>query len=332
MQSIAFFNNKGGVGKTTLLCNVAAYLALEKGMKVLIIDVDPQCNATQLLLDEIDVIDLYENSRSFTIHSVIHPLSIGKGYADKISPLKVEDYGVDLIPGDPRLALKEDLLSKDWQDAIGGEIRGLRTSFLFSELLERCKSYDYVLFDMGPSLGSINRAVLLACEYFVSPMSIDIFSLKAIENITIALGEWKKKLSNGMSLVDDELKADLPHGGIFEVKFAGYVAQSYIQKTTKGEKRAVAAYDAIMRKIPKMIKANFIEKLGTSRDLPKFEIGSIPNLYSLIPMAQMAHKPIFALKAKDGVRGAHFNKVRDAGKIYDKITSQLIANLAALSE
>jgi cellulose biosynthesis protein BcsQ len=140
-----------------------------------------QCNATQLMLDEISVYDLYDDPKSFTIHSIIHPLSVGKGYAANLAPLLIEDYRVHLIPGDPRLALKEDLLSKDWQDAIAGDIRGLRTSFLFSQLLTRCQDYDYVLFDMGPSLGSINRAVLLACDFFLSPMSIDIFSLRAIE-------------------------------------------------------------------------------------------------------------------------------------------------------
>ena len=73
MQSIAFFNNKGGVGKTTLLCNVAAYLSTEKDKKILIVDADPQCNATQLLLDEAEVYELYDSAKSFTIHSVVHP-------------------------------------------------------------------------------------------------------------------------------------------------------------------------------------------------------------------------------------------------------------------
>lgn len=331
MQSIAFFNNKGGVGKTTLLCNIAAYLALEKRKSVLVIDADPQCNATQLLLDEIEVYNLYDSQKSFTVHSVVHPLSIGKGYTDNIKPLTINDYGVDLIPGDPRLALKEDLLSKDWQDAVAGEIRGLRTSFLFSELLSRCGKYDYVLFDMGPSLGSINRAVLLACDYFVSPMSIDIFSLKAIENISIALLEWRRKLQNGISQVDDSLSEDIPHGGAFQLKFAGYVAQQYIQKTKDGEKRAVAAYENIMKKIPKSISLHFSQKLQRSEKIEDYEIGTIPNLYSLIPMSQTAHKPIFALKAKDGVRGAHFNKVRDAADIYRGITDNLLRNIADIS-
>ena len=260
MQSIAFFNNKGGVGKTTLLCNIAAFLAIEQSKRVLVVDADPQCNATQLMLSEDEVYNIYDSSKSFTIHSVIHPLSIGKGYMETLTPLVVENYGVDLIPGDPRLALKEDLLSKDWQDAASGDVRGLRTSFMFSQFLTMCNDYDFVFFDMGPSLGSINRAVLLACDYFVSPMSIDIFSLKAIENISTALLEWKKRLAYGLSQVDEALRADIPKANSFEIMFAGYVAQQYIQKTTSGVTRAVAAYENIMKRIPRVIKNNFIEK------------------------------------------------------------------------
>ncbi|RYZ78072.1 MAG: ParA family protein, partial [Proteobacteria bacterium] len=323
MESIAFFNNKGGVGKTTLLCNVAAFLALERNKKVLVIDADPQCNATQLMLDELEVIDLYEDSSAFTIHSVIHPLSIGRGYSQTLSPRRIANYGLDLIPGDPRLALKEDLLSKDWQDATSGDIRGLRTSYLFAQLLSRCENYDYVLFDMGPSLGSINRAVLLACDYFVSPMSIDIFSLKAIENISTAILEWKRRLKLGVSQVPDDQLSDLPESDGFDIKFAGYVAQQYVQKTRSGEKRVVAAYESILKKIPKTIKANFVDKFKTDDTAIKYEIGRIPNLYSLIPMSQSARKPVFQLKAKDGVRGAHFNKVKDAEDIFRSVTDQL---------
>ena len=331
MQSIAFFNNKGGVGKTTLLCNVAAFLANDVGKKILVVDADPQCNATQLMLDENDVFRLYDNVKSFTIHSIIHPLSIGKGYSEEITPVSVSDYGVSLIPGDPRLALKEDLLSKDWQDAAAGDIRGLRTSFLFSQFLARCRGYDFVLFDMGPSLGSINRAVLLACDFFVSPMSIDIFSLKAIENISTALQEWRKRLIHGLSQVSVDLAEDIPSNKGFDIMFAGYVAQQYIQKTTGGEKRAVTAYETIMKRIPNSIKLNFIEKLQAKNVEIDYQIGLIPNLYSLIPMSQTAHKPIFSLKAKDGVRGAHFNKVRDAEGIFRDVSKQLLKNIAELS-
>ena len=55
MESIAMFNNKGGVGKTTLLCNLAAYLCKARQKKVLVIDADPQCNSTTYALEEIEL-------------------------------------------------------------------------------------------------------------------------------------------------------------------------------------------------------------------------------------------------------------------------------------
>jgi cellulose biosynthesis protein BcsQ len=332
MHSIAFFNNKGGVGKTTLLCNVAAFLAIEHNMKILVVDADPQCNATQLMLPEDVVYDLYNNSNEFTIHSIIHPLSLGKGYSLSIRPRAVDNYSVDLVAGDPRMALKEDLLSKDWQDAIAGDIRGLRTSFLFNDFLSRCKAYDYVLFDLGPSLGSINRSVLLASEFFVSPMSIDIFSLKAIENISSAIIEWRRRLTHGINLIDPSLDEDIPLGEPFGIKFAGYVAQQYIQKTTStGVKRAVDAYEKIMKRIPKTIKSHFVDKLQPDQHMMGYEIGRIPNLYSLIPMSQTAHKPIFSLKARDGVRGAHFRMVESALDIFSQVSIRLQENIGDLS-
>ena len=58
MQSIVFFNNKGGVGKTTLLCNLASFLQIKKNKKVIIIDADPQCNSTIYMfpLDQLEKI------------------------------------------------------------------------------------------------------------------------------------------------------------------------------------------------------------------------------------------------------------------------------------
>lgn len=146
---------------------------------------------------------------------------------------------VDLVPGDPKLALKEDLISKDWQDATGGNVRGLRTTFLFSEFLRRCKAYDFVLFDVGPSLGSINRAVLLGCDYFLSPMSIDIFSLKAIKNISSALREWKRRLEHGLTQIDKSLDAeDIPNLKSFDIKFAAMLHNNIFKKLPRMARNA----------------------------------------------------------------------------------------------
>ncbi|UFS74337.1 ParA family protein [Tardiphaga sp. 37S4] len=331
MRSIAVFNNKGGVGKTTLLCNLAAFLALEKKKKVLVIDADPQCNATQLTFDDDETEALYEKSNTFTIYSVIHPLSLGKGYNKEIVARAREDFGFDILIGDPRLSLKEDLLARDWSSGLGGDGRGIRTGYLFAELLTRCEQYDYVFFDVGPSLGSINRSVLLACDYFVSPMTIDIFSLKAVENIQISIETWKKQLSTALENLEDE--DALPEGITPEmrIRFAGYVTQQYKAKTDGlGGTVAVNAYERIMKKVAPIIKANFVDKLQPKSSKLKYQLGTIPNLHSLIPMAQFARRPIFALRSSDGVRGAHFSKVKEAYDLFEGISDLFEKNLQSL--
>lgn len=330
MKSIAVFNNKGGVGKTTLLCNLAAYLAIGRKKRVLIVDADPQCNATQSLFSDGAVEKLYENDSSFTIYSVVQPLSVGKGYSQELDPKRSHSFRIDVIPGDPRLALTEDLLATDWTRGISGDTRGLRTSFLFNHLLERCDEYDFVLFDMGPSLGSINRAVLIAVDYFISPMSIDIFSLRAIENIAISFDKWQRQLKSGLDLNEDPGSLEIENPG-WRLQFAGYVTQQYTAKRdVEGRRRPVKAFEKIMKQIPAEITEHFLG--GGAESVPgvKYELGTIPTLHSLIPMSQTSRKPIFELKAADGVVGAHFSKVKEYTSIIRGITDRLLTNLDQL--
>jgi hypothetical protein len=143
-------------------------------------------------------------------------------------------------------------------------------------------------------------------------MSVDIFSLRAIENIRISIEKWKKQLKSAIRTADylESLPQNIRRD--FSIKFLGYVTQQYISKMDgSGEQRAVDAYEKIMKKVAPTIYANFIERLQPNFSEVEYLLGTIPNLYSLIPMSQFARRPIFALRAKDGVRGAHFNKVRE---------------------
>lgn len=201
MKSIAFFNNKGGVGKTTLLCNIASFLSVRENKRVLIIDADPQCNASIYLMEEDKYIDFYENDKNKTLYDIIRPLQKGKGYYTENLPIiKSENFHVDFIPGDTRLAIMEDFLSKDWIDAKSGEQRGFQTTFVMKDIIDKVKDdYDYILFDVGPSLGAINCIVLLVCDFFIIPMSSDIFSIKAVENISQTLSLWVNDIRSSLS-------------------------------------------------------------------------------------------------------------------------------------
>ena len=324
MQSIAVFNNKGGVGKTTLLCNLAAHLALRHNKRVLVIDADPQCNATQSIFTDETIEDFYTKN-AFTIYSIVRPLSQGRGFTKTLDVQRSKEFGLDVLVGDPNLGLTEDLLATDWVQGAAGDVRGLRTTLLFSHLLQKCQDYDFVFFDMGPSLGSINRAVLLSCDYFVTPMSLDIFSLKAIENIAKSLNGWKTKYENGLKSVRDPAEELEVIDPTWNLKFLGYVTQQYtFKRDTNGKARPVKAFDKIMKRVPSIVEENLPTGQLSTNEL---DLGSIPTLHSLVPMSQTSRKPIFELQAKDGVVGAHFSKVREFERTIEGVSRRFLDNL-----
>lgn len=333
-QTTCFFNNKGGVGKTTLVANLGAELSINFSAKVLIVDADPQCNLTQYVLSDEETKDLYGQENPDSIYTVIRPLSFGKGYESDLPIRHVENFGFDIIVGDPRLALQEDLLAGDWRDAKGGGMRGIRTTFVFAELIKKARelNYDFVFFDMGPSLGAINRAVLLAMEFFVVPMSIDVFSLWAIKNIGSTVSIWKKELDTGIRLSEEpsELSQLSPQG---KLKFLGYVTQQHKERSgydtiqlenTEEEiksKRRVKAYEDIGEVFPSKITEH-LSKLYASKDMNP-HLGDIRHLGSLAPKSQSQHVPMISVSGT----GNYTRLRKSARELYRDIARRYLENI-----
>ena len=335
-KAICFFNNKGGVGKTTLVANLAAELALSFGAKVLVVDADPQCNLTQYVFGEEESLKIYSEEDPETVYSVIRPISLGRGYSSTIPIRKSSSFGFDVVLGDPRLALQEDLLAGDWRDARGGGMRGIRTTFVFSELVRQAKerSYDFVFFDMGPSLGAINRAVLLAMDYFVVPMSIDIFSIWAIKNIGTTVGVWQRELATGLKLAEEPSELlELKSG--WHLGFLGYVTQQHKERTgydkaaieDGGEevkmRRRVQAYEDIGASFPKEVGASLGEFFDSQAVDP--HLGDIRHLGSLAPRSQSQHVPMISVAGT----GSYTKLRKQAREIYRSIARRYLENLKA---
>lgn len=332
MKSICFFNNKGGVGKTTLICNVASYLATTYNLRVLLVDADPQCNSTQLVIGDEKASEIYQSTRVSPVKKVtpqvpakyqtllntLRPIAVGDANISpsmKFAPRSENRFRIDLLPGHPSLSLLEDRLSQEWLELKGGQIPGVRKTNWATQLCANVSElYDFVFFDVGPSLGALNRSVLLGVDYFVTPMGCDIFSLIGIYNINQWLSEWRQTYADGLEqckkagyeeeLNEYPITIDVNDAA----QFIGYTVQQYITKTIRGERRATAAYEKIMKDIPKTVKEELQQFSPAHLEASDLSLGDVPNMYSLIPLAQKASAPIHALEREDGVTGTQYTQ------------------------
>lgn len=314
-DTIAFFNNKGGVGKTTLACNFAAYLA-EAGERVLIIDLDPQCNSTQLVLAEHQWNQIYEDpaaSESKTVLAPLQPIRAGdSGLATESVPVLTTDrFGADILPGHPSLSIFEDILGWSWSEFRGGTPGGARRTAWLRALTRALEPlYDAIVLDASPSLGAINRSALIGADRFVTPMAADLFSLYALDNIATWFHRWLDGYRDARGAAITELEATgyedlIPAELPIENGFVGYTVQQYVSRASGGNIRRVQAYDQHRDEIP-MRAARLVEL--SAYGAGDLELGTVPNMFSMIPLAQSVHAPITSLTNDDGLRGAQVSQ------------------------
>ena len=343
MKVVSFFNNKGGVGKTTLTCNLAAHFARSFGCRVVVVDVDPQCNATILTLGEERAAPLYwtdepsaERMQTTNLWSILEPIELGEPTINTaIAPIARDTnrFGFDLIAGHPRVSIIEDRLSQAWRDTLGGDVGGLRkTNWVVSMARALSTRYDLMILDLGPSLGSLNRTALLGSDYFITPMGADVFSILGLRNISTWLAEWTAAYLRGLETCERTspgatarfgLATTLPilHG------YAGYTVQAYIAKFKQGEKRPTRAFEKITSTFSGEVQTNLGSFLIPGVTTATALLGEVPNMFSLIPLAQSANAPIIGLRSSDGLVGSHYNQAKKYVEILNSVATALARNI-----
>lgn len=296
--------------------------------KVLVIDADPQCNASAYLLPEENLEKILMDEKHYSVDAFYEPIRRGRGYPAEVpSVVRSERFSVDLIVGDPKLSIREDLIATDWASTRNGDPRGFQTTYAFKELVSRFDNYDYVLIDMGPSLGALNRSVLLAADYFLMPLSVDIFSMMAVENIIKSLTTWKSSLEDAIQrhTREEGYSFQIANADVnWNLSFAGYVVQQYRAKKKEGVRQAVGAFERIIDR-----QKTELKELSSFFDIPHeyTDLGEVPTLSSVVPLSQQAHAPIFDLGSKDGVVGAQYTRVSEASEFFHNISNKLIERL-----
>lgn len=183
--TISVINLKGGVGKTTLTTAMAEFMALEHRLRVLVIDLDPQTNATVSLMDEYEwkrhnikgqtVMQIFKDKLENT-----HFFSAEEAVVQSVSNIGGGIEGLDLLPS------SLDLI--DIQDEIGkipslGIFCQRPITLLGEAMAEKMNDYDVVLIDCPPNLGLITQNGLILSQYYLIPVLPDILSTYGIPQI-----------------------------------------------------------------------------------------------------------------------------------------------------
>ncbi|MDP1899655.1 MAG: ParA family protein [Rubrivivax sp.] len=327
---ITFFNNKGGVGKTSLVYHLA-WMFSELGKRVVAIDLDPQANLTSAFLSEDDLEVLWDvdatGERRGTVYQCLRPLTrvgdILDPQTQRINPR------LHLVPGDLGLAGFEDQLSYQWHAAMGSSdlykpFRVLSAFWLLAQKAAAQHDADVILADVGPNLGAINRSALIASDHVIIPLAADLFSLQGLRNLGPTLrawrADWAKRLDNWPTP-----EFDLPRGAM---QPEGYIVMQHADRLS----RPVRAYKKWVDRIPATYRESILGEAPSALLAPTDAhcLARLKHYRSLMPMAQEARKPIFQLASADGAIGSHAAAVKDAWSDFKALAVSILerTNLA----
>ena len=287
-KRISIFNHKGGVGKTTLTFNLASALA-DQGNRVLLVDTDPQCNLTSQIIEDSVVDDLLDKSDSQngqTVWSSVKPIVNAEGDFKHIEAYETENGNLFILPGDIRLSEFESDLNELWSQCVLRKTKGYRGVTAISRLVNSVateKNIDYVFYDSGPNIGSLNKVILLDCDYFIVPAACDLFSLRALKTLGVTLASWIKEWKTISDLAPEN--ADLLTG---MPSFLGYIPLGF--RTYGGQ--PAQKHKSFISRIQKEVMSQIVSQL---REIDKnlaiggmndFRLGEVKDFGTLVSASQ----------------------------------------------
>jgi chromosome partitioning protein len=294
----------------------------ERGESVLAVDLDPQALLTRMFLTEEHVEPLWqEDEHPATIFGAVLPII--RGIGDVITPpVELINPRLGLVVGDLSLSTFEDKLSCAWPESRSRDEWALRIMSAFHRVMRQAAGALVAamgLIDVGPNLGAINRAALIASERLVIPLGPELFSLQGLRNLGPSLKAWREGWQELLTN-NPEPFLDLPPG---RIEPFGYVV---MQRGTR-ENRPPKAYLRWIDRFPAAYRQSVLDEpqddAMTAADDP-YCLVILKSYRSLMPMAMEARKPVFALKPADGAIGAHSEAVRRAYLEFQDLATRIV--------
>jgi cellulose biosynthesis protein BcsQ len=313
---VSLFNHKGGVSKTTTTFNLGWALA-DQGLKVMIVDGDPQCNLTGTVLGFSDVEDFenfYKTDPSSNISAGLVPVL--QGFNKPLEPITLTltpHENLFLLAGNIELARSETQIAVALSTSAAipalQNIPGSIGAFL--RIVAEHNNMDIILVDMSPAVGALNQCFLMASDFFIVPTSPDYYCNQAITSLATVIPEWNASIAQFRSKA---LVYPLPPN---PPKFCGIISQRYRPRSGAPAK----SFQQWIDKIKDTVDRELVPALGgcdmviSEADFRKsgapdgpYNLANIPDFNSLIAQSQKFNRPVFALSD---------NEIEQAGVILE---------------
>lgn len=328
MISIAVYNGRGGVDRVDVTYHLAHALA-RGGLTTVVVDADPQAWLTRRFLDEDALSTVWGESVPFpefdplsgmgaagTVAMAARSVMDGPDTYELSSPVRIEP-GLYLMPGDLALGAIEETLADAWRSAVDdADPVAIHTTSVFHQIVRDQAALvdaDIVLIEIGANMDAVSRAALLAAMAWLVPANWESATAVGLRVLGPRVREWRARWRDVAPTTSDE-NAD---GRIEPV---GYVIQRPLMLLGS----PVNTYLRRISQLPELFAASI---LGDVTATSGYEVASLRNYHSLAREAVMAGKPIFDLRAADGVVGGIAELVRYCREDYQELAANLVTRV-----
>ncbi len=344
MKILSVFNNKGGVGKTTLTFHLAQALSA-LGKKVLMLDADPQCNLTIYSISVEKIHKIWEeedecldmgieefgrkrgnlavakmNRSPRSLHYLLQPTIEGTGEYKKLPPPVELSRNLHIIPGRLSIHEYEEKISSRWSDAYRGDALAIRTITRIRAIAEeyaKNNGYDYVVIDTSPSLGVFNKTIISTVDGFFVPAAPDMFSLYGIRNIGSSLNKWQEEFDVIFKLISKDKRKLFPSNFVQFLGYTIYNAKRYTKPNAQWNLAQAHLQYALL--IPKIINDHIGKGLrkNISDEIIADPIGgeAIMHGHNTFPtLAQHYRVPMWQIPLLSDIEKEHQNTVNGQKK------------------
>lgn len=341
-KRIVLFNHKGGVSKTTSVYNLGWMLS--KNNRVLVVDADPQCNLSSLMLgDNFEKYYLSDVTKEQNIKDGVKVAFEGKpAPITSISCTSLERApNLFLLAGHANLSEYESSLS--FALTSSSSIATLQNlPGAFSELLcltEDKYKIDYTLIDLNPSLSAINQNLFVISNGFIVPTNPDPFSIMALNTLRNILPKWYEWKTSMISSFEDTAYP-LPEGKPY---FLGTIIQRF--NIRKG--KAAKPYKNNIDEIKEITKNQLFQSLNNSSmvlSLENYEkanikqengfcLQEISDFQSLLPRSYEAGVPVFDLTDKElSATGPVLKQLQEKRDVFKELFSNFANQIIEISK